>query len=83
MKIEWTAHIIADFPDDEIIRLSKLMDEGYDDAFICREIREVVFNWDDETFYTWGPAQTEEVLDEVKRRTGSVQLNMFKELGME
>ena len=66
MKIEWVARVIAEFPDDEIIRLSKLMDEGYDDASICREIREVVFNWDDETFYTWGPAQTEEVLDKVR-----------------
>lgn len=83
MRIEWTAHIIADFPDDEINRLCNLLREGYDDAALNREIVDVLYGFDDETFYTWGPAQTKEVLDEIKRRVGSVQLNMFKELGME
>ena len=83
MKIEWTAHIVADFPDDEINRLCNLLREGYDDMSLSREIADVVYNFDDEAFYTWSPAQTKEVLDEIKRRADSVQLDMFRELGME
>lgn len=80
MVLKWTVEMVADFPDDEIDRICDLMrQEGYDPAVLCREILEVVMGFEDDVYYTWDAEQTKAVINEVKRRLGGVQLNMFEE----
>ena len=84
MTLEWTVDAIVDFPDDDINRLVNLMlTEGYDEKKLYHEIMEVVYCFEDNEYYLWGTEQTKAVADEIKRRCGGVQLNMFTDFGLE
>ena len=78
MTLEWTVDLVSDFPDDVINRLCDIVrQDGYDEKVLCYEIMNEICGWDDDVYYQWGTEQTKEVLDEVKRRVGGVQLSMF------
>lgn len=78
MTLEWTVDFVADFPDDVINRLCDMVrQDGYDEKALCHEIMNEICGWDDDVYYQWGTEQTKEVLDEVKRRVGGVQLSVF------
>lgn len=78
MTLEWTVDFVADFPDDVINRLCDMVrQDGYDEKTLCHEIMNEICGWDDDVYYQWGTEQTKEVLDEVKRRVGGVQLSVF------
>lgn len=78
MVLEWTVDLAADFPDDVINRLGDMVrEQGYDKQKLIFEIDNEVCGWDDSIYYQWGTDQTEEVIKEVLRRVGGVQLSMF------
>ena len=78
MVLEWTVDLAADFSDDVINRLSDMVrEQGYDKQKLISEIDDEVCGWDDSIYNQWGTDQTEEVIKEVLRRVGGIQLSMF------
>ena len=83
MELNWTVEVFADFPDDDINRLCVFAEENnFDVSALTLEIMKVVYDFEDEASYLWSSRQTRSIIDEIKRRCGGVQLNMFKELGL-
>lgn len=84
MILKWTVEVSADFPDDDINRLCVFAEENnFDVSALTLEIMKVVYDFEDERLYLWSSEQTKAIIDEIKRRCGNIQLNMFKELGLE
>lgn len=84
MKLNWTVEVSTDFPDDDINRLCTFAQENnFDISALTLEIMEVVSGFEDEDFYLWGSRQTKAIIDEIKRRCGGIQLNMFTDFGLE
>ena len=78
MILEWTVDLAADFPDDIINRLCDIVrEEGFNEQTLIREINDEICGWDDDIYYQWGADQTQEVIKEVLRRVGGVQISMF------
>ena len=79
MKICWDVHFEEEFCDDTIDEICDSVNrEGKqnDDKYIRSLIIDEVSGWDDDVWYNWGCEQTDEVLKEIKRRLGGVQMRM-------
>ena len=78
MVLEWTVNLVADFPDTVINRLCDIArEEGFDEQKLIHEINDEICGWDDDIYYQWGTDQTQEVIKEVLRRVGGIQISMF------
>ena len=79
MKICWEVYFEEEFYDDIIDEICNTVNrEGKqdDDDYIRSLIIDEVSGWDDEVYYNWGRKQTDEVLKEIKRKLGGVQMTM-------
>jgi hypothetical protein len=54
-----------------------MQEDGWNYNRLIGSIKDVVMGFDDSDYYAWGEEQTKEVINEVKRRVGGVQLSMF------
>lgn len=80
MILEWDAPMVAEFPEGELTKIvNSIQKNGWDYNRLVNSIKEVVTEFDDDIYYTWGEEQTAEVINEVRRRIGGVQLSMFKD----
>ena len=80
MILEWNAPMTVEFPDEELTRIvSSIRENGWDYNQLVKSIQGVVANFDDCDYYAWGKDQTKEVINEIKRRVGGVQLSMFND----
>lgn len=79
MKVCWTVDFEEEF-DEEIIEhicdRVNYNNKQDDDDYIREQIHNEVCGWDDYVYYNWGEEQTDEVLKEVKRRLGGIQMKM-------
>lgn len=79
MKVKWTVHLEEEFDEEVIEHICDRVNHNNkqeDDNYIRDLINDEVCGWDDSIYYNWGAEQTEEVLNEVKRRLGGVQMRM-------
>ena len=80
MTLEWNVPMIAEFPEEELTKLvDSIQENGWDYDQLVRSIKEVVTEFEDDVYYSWGRGQTAEVINEIKRRIGGVQLSMFND----
>ena len=80
MILEWDVPMIAEFPEEELTKLvNSIQENGWDYDQLVRSIKEVVTEFEDDVYYSWGREQTAEVINEIKRRMGGVQLTMFND----
>ncbi len=80
MILEWNTPMVVEFPEEELTRIVNLIREkGWDYNRLVRSINDVVACFDDSDYYAWGEDQTKEVINEIKRRIGGVQLSMFSD----
>ena len=78
MILEWNVPMVVDFPEGELEKLvNSTQENGWDYNRLVRSINDVVIAFEDDTYCNWGCEQTAEVIDEVKRRIGGIQLSMF------
>jgi hypothetical protein len=78
MILEWDVPMFAEFPEAELTKMvNAIQKDGWDYNRLVKSIKGVVVEFDDDVYYSWGEEQTAEVIDEVKRRIGGVQLSMF------
>jgi hypothetical protein len=78
MILEWDVPMVVEFPEEELTKMVKSMQEdGWNYNRLIGSIKDVVMGFDDSDYYAWGEEQTKEVINEVKRRVGGVQLSMF------
>lgn len=80
MTLEWNVPMFAEFPEEDLTDIVKsIQEKGWDEEEIMYQINDVVSGWDDDIYYNWGRKQTMEVLNEIKKRLGGVQLSMFND----
>lgn len=80
MILEWTTTNIVEFPEDEIEAICQVMrNNDYSVSNIRDLVLGVVDGFDDSDYCVWGEDQTKEVINEIKRRIGGVQLSMFND----
>lgn len=78
MTLEWDVPMTADFPEEDLADIIKSVREsGWDEERVIADIDDTVSGFDDGIYYNWGREQTMEVLNEIKKRLGGVQLSMF------
>ena len=78
MTLEWTTYNCVEFPDSDIERIcDKVRKNKWDTQIIRYEVLRTVDGFDDCDYYRWSEDQTKEVINEIKRRIGGVQLSMF------
>jgi len=78
MRLEWDVHMVVDYPEDDIEDTCRYVREnGWDDAAIVSMITDTVMGFDEQDYCNWDHDQTMAVVDEIKRRVGSIQLSMF------
>jgi hypothetical protein len=78
MTLEWTVEYTVDFPEEELEHICDILrQEGYSDRYAVDLIREVIMGFEDDEYYAWSTKQTQEVMNEIKRRIGGIQLSMF------
>lgn len=78
MILEWDVPMVAEFPEEELTKMvNSVQENGWDYDRLIGFIKDVVMGFDDSDYYAWGEEQTKEVINEVKRRIGGVQLSMF------
>ena len=83
MKMEWTVKCKCEFPEEALDRFCAWVQKhGWDDHHLNMLLWDEIYSWEDEEGLTWnwGAEQTKQVLDEVQRRMGGVQLSMFDEV---
>lgn len=70
----------VEFPERELTKLvNSIQENGWNYAQLISSINDVVTGFDDSDYYAWGEDQTNEVINEVRRRVGGVQLSMFND----
>ena len=80
MILEWTARHAVVFPEEDIERICELTRERhYKSSQISEEVIDTTLGFDDYDYYAWGEEQTQEVVKEIEKRCGGVQLSMFDE----
>ena len=80
MTLEWTTTNIVEFPDYEIEAICQaIRNNDYSVSNIRDLVLGVVDGFDDSDYCVWGEDQTKEVIKEIKRRIGGVQLSMFND----
>ena len=80
MILEWNVPMVEEFPEEELTKIvNSIRKDGWDYNRLVRSIKDVVLGFEDDVYYNWGEEQTNEVIDEVKRRIGGVQLSMFND----
>ena len=80
MTLEWNVPMVADYPEDDLTDIIKSVQEhGWDEEKVIAYINDTVLGFEDCVYYNWGHEQTMEVVNEIKRRLGGVQLSMFDE----
>jgi len=78
MILEWDVPMVAEFPEDELTNMvHSIQEDGWNYNRLVSSIEDVVSGFEDDVYYGWGNEQTTEVINEVKRRIGGVQLSMF------
>jgi hypothetical protein len=78
MTLEWNVPMIVDYPENDLIEIVKFVQEhGWDEKEVIAYINDTVSGFDDDIYFNWTYEQTMEVVNEVKRRIGGVQLSMF------
>lgn len=78
MTLEWNVPMFAEFPEEDLMDIIKsVRKHGWNEESIIACIDDIVLGFDDGIYYNWGREQTMEVLNEIKRRLGGVQLSMF------
>jgi hypothetical protein len=78
MILEWDVPMFAEFPEEELTKLvDSIQENGWDYDQLVKAIKGVVNGFEDDVYYSWGREQTDEVINEIKRRIGGVQLSMF------
>ena len=78
MILEWNVPMDAEFPEEDLTALvDSIHKNGWNYNQLVESINDVVLGFDDAIYYNWGEKQTEAVINEIKRRTGGVQLSMF------
>ena len=80
MTLEWNVPMVTDYPEDDLTDIIKSVQEhGWDEEKVIAYINDTVSGFEDCIYYNWGNEQTMEVVNEIKRRLGGVQLSMFDE----
>ena len=80
MIVEWDVPMAVEFSEKELTKIvSSIQKDGWDYNRLIRSIKDVVEGFDDSDYYAWGEDQTKEVINEIKRRVGGVQLSMFND----
>lgn len=80
MIVEWVSTNIVDFPDDKLDEIVKEVNKtGWDKDKVTKMIMEVVSEFDDLDYYAWDESAEKQVIKEIKRRVGGVQLSMFND----
>lgn len=80
MTLEWDVPMVADYPEDDLADIIKSVQEyGWDEEKVITYINDTVLGFEDNIYYNWSREQTIEVVNEIKRRLGGVQLSMFDE----
>ena len=80
MTLEWNVPMVTDYPEDDLTDIIKSVQEhGWDEEKVIAYINDTVSGFEDCIYYNWGHEQTMEVVNEIKRRLGGVQLSMFDE----
>ena len=78
MILEWDVPMVVEFPEEELTEMvDSVQEDGWDYNRLVRSIKDVVMGFEDSDYYAWSEEQTEEVINEIKRRVGGVQLSMF------
>lgn len=78
MTLEWNVPMVADYPEDDLTDIIKSVQEhGWNEEKVITYINDTVSGFEDCIYYNWGHEQTMEVVNEIKRRLGGVQLSMF------
>ena len=80
MILKWNVPMIEEFPEEELTKIiNSIRKDGWDYNRLVRSIKDVVMGFEDDVYYNWGEEQTAEVINEVRRRIGGVQLSMFND----
>ena len=80
MTLEWTTYNCIEFPESDIEHICNEMRENEWNAQVARDkVLRIVNSADDCVYCAWGEDQTQEVIKEIKRRIGGIQLSMFDE----
>jgi len=82
MELTWTVDCYAQFPEDKLNYIVDKMRKKWNENAARNMILQIVCGFEDDVYYNWGETQTDEVLIEVLKRIGGVQLSMFDELGV-
>ena len=78
MILEWNVPMTVEFPEEELEKIvNSIQEDGWDYNRLVDSIDDVVMGFDDSDYFAWSEEQTKEVVNEVKRRIGGVQLSMF------
>ena len=80
MVLKWTTQHAVVFPEEDIERICELTRERcYEGSQIREAVIDTAMGFDDCDYYGWGEDQTQEVIREIKRRLGGIQLSMFND----